>query len=264
MQSITKKRISSITISMIVVLAMMFGIVALQTKTADAATTGKLVSQVKIYEKSGSKWKLWYTDSYTYNSKKDPTKITRTFKSGNGYKEKYTMSYKYESGKKVSAIDDYNDLKITYNKKGRRISMKTDFYNYKISYNKKGRISKISDREGSGQTNFRYKYYKNGKAKALKTGGSSGVSNITQFTKKGYVTHFRSFNVAEPYQDCEYHFNKNGRISYVIVKMNDGGQSYYTKYVFKYKNKKIPMKRYKAMINSIMAGDGYGSGEFWY
>jgi hypothetical protein len=266
MYSGTRRRFSSIVISVIMIAAMMFGVIAFQTGTADASTKGKLVSKVTVYSKSGSKWKHWYTDKYYYNKKKDPVRIYY-----GDHKKSERMTYEYKNGKKVSMQQKGlygSDFKATYDSKGRRITQESEYYKIKIYYNKKGLISKVvqpaTDYTSKETTKFHYSYFKNGNPVTLYVNGDSGIGSNSQFSKKGYVIGSNSYNVADGAPRYEYHFNKYGRVSYVISEIRDNGKIYRTKYVFSYKNKSIPLKRYKTMINSILVGDCTGCGSYWY
>ncbi len=242
-------------------LAMVIGMLAMPAVSTQAASTGKLVKQIKVYTKSGNskKWKYYYKMNYTYNSKKDPIKKVSNF-SGRKNVEKY--SYTYEGGKKVSMkqTTDYGSFVATYDAKGRRITEQSEYYTTKIKYNSRNLISELI--EDSGTTKYKYKYYKNKRPKSLKSKGY--YSDTSAFNKKGFATNFRSFNVAEPAVSCKYTYNKNGTVKNVVMTQKSGSYKESRKYVFTYYSKKIPMTRYRNMINSIVTASDYRCGTFWY
>ena len=255
----TMKRIAA----PVMALAMTIGMLAMPAVSTQAASQGKLVKGYKVYTKEGNskKWKAYYKASYTYNSKKDPTKIVTKnliYKSQTVEKNAFT----YSGGKKVSmkTTGGYNPMEATYDSKGRRVSEDNGYVTMQIKYNSRNLISKIV--EESGTTNFKYKYYKNKRPKSLKSKGY--ISDTCGFNKKGFATHFRSYNAAEPFSDCKYTYNKNGTVKSVIITMKDGSWKSSRKFVFSYTGKKIPMTRYRSMINQIVTGSDYRCGTFWY
>lgn len=247
----------------VMALAMVIGMLAMPAVSTQAASQGKLVKGYKVYTKQGNskKWKTYYKASYTYNSKKDPTKIVTN---NLIYKSKTVekFAFTYSGNKKVSMkkTDDYGTLTATYDSKGRRVTEDNGYNVSKIKYNSKNLISAVADEWGT--TKFKYKYYKNKRPKSLKSKGN--VSDTCGFNKKGFATHFRSYNVAEPFSDCKYTYNKNGTVKSVVITMKDGSWKSSTKVVFSYTGKKIPMTRYRAMINEIVTGSDLRCGTYWY
>ena len=247
-------------LAILMAVMMLCGTVAITSMHTEAASKGKLVKTVKIYTKKGKKWKASGTVKYTYNSKKDPIIIVTKY-TGYTYTQKFT--YTYAGGKKVSMKEvGENPMEVTYDNSGRRIQESSEYYTSKITYDTKNKnLIKTISNDASGKTVFKYKYYKNKLPKYFKSSGN--MSNTSAFNKKGFATNFRSYNVAEGNQVCKYSY-KNGLVKTVIKSEKYDSQSYDTKYVFTYNSKKIPMARYRAMINEIMTGSAVACGTYWY
>ncbi len=245
---------------------MVFGTITVISVPTDAASKGKLVKTVKIYTRSGKKWKSSGTLKYTYNSQKDPVKIVRKSPGYSAYTEQYT--YTYQAGKKTGMkMGGEYPVEVTYDSTGRRIQEKGQYYTHKITYDTKNKnLIKTIVNEADGTvpttTTFQYKYYKNKQPLIFKSTGD--MSNSSAFNKKGFATNFRSYNVAEGNQLCKYTYDKKGNVKSVIVSEIYGKKSYDRKYVFSYYNKKIPIVRYRSMINEILTGSAQACGTFWY
>ncbi|MBR5047457.1 MAG: hypothetical protein IKX76_04400, partial [Eubacterium sp.] len=152
---------------------------------------------------------------------------------------------------------------VTYDSKGRRIKVTGEYYSDTITYDTKNpNLIKSITNDQTGKTVFNYKYYKNKLPKYMKSSGD--MSNTSAFNKKGFATNFRSYNVAEGLQTCKYTYDKKGLVKSVIVSEKAGNSTYSRKYVFSYNAKKIPIARYRAMINEILTGSGQACGTFWY
>ena len=264
MTSYSERRIRLAAVLMAII--MLFGTITVTAVPVNAASKGKLVKSVKIYTRSGKTWKSYGTLKYTYNSKKDPIKIVSKYPGYSAYTEQYT--YTYQAGKKtVMKTGGEYPVEVTYDSMGRRILEKGQFYTNKITYDTKNKnLIKTIVNEADGTvpttTTFQYKYYKNKLPLAFKSAGD--MSNSSAFNKKGFATNFRSYNVAEGNQLCKYTYDKKGIVKSVIVSEIYGKKSYDRKYVFSYYSKKIPIARYRSMINVILTGSGPACGTYWY
>ena len=271
------------TLSLMLMLVLSAGLVLFSAPESYAASSGKLIKSVKHYVKSGSKWKWNSSTTYKYNKKNDPVKIYMTSKVGKKkkYKVTCTIKYTYKNGKKTEAKQyrkenngpNYLETKTTYDSKGRPSVV--EFYDAddasiiystsKYVYGKNGYITKIKGT--NGDTVIKYKW--NGKkAKALKsyliTDGEKFKMAQTSFNKKGFVYKPRVYTQADPVMIYTYKM-KNGQVNTINLEMQEGYDRYYEKYKISYTKKRIPQKRYRAMINGVVCGNYPDTiGTVWY
>jgi len=278
-----KRNLFKAAVSMLLILIMSVGVIFVSTPETYAASSGKLVKTVKQYYKSGKKWKLSRKTTYKYNSKKDPIKITETYKIGKKtHKTIYTIKYTYKSGKKVTAKKyvKYDsdkkvlDSKTTYDSKGRPSVI--DYYDQddpsisisseKLVYGKNGYVTKIKSGFGD-DTVIKYKW-RGSKAKSLKSNmvidGEKYKKALTVFNKKGFVQKPTVYTQADPVMIYTYKYNK-GLVKTANVEMQEGYDRYYERYTLTYTKKSISQKRYRAMINAAVCGDYPDTiGTTWY
>ena len=275
----SKKNLLKTMVSVMLILAMSMGLMIFSApKTYAASSSGKLVKTVKHYYKSGKKWKLRSKTTYTYNSKKDPTKIVVTSYYGKKtFKTTCTIKYKYKNGKKAEAKEKecyadgtYLESTTTYDSKGRPSVIQSDWSTEKLVYGKNGYVTKITqttDNTDTIKTVIKYKW--NGsKAKSLRSyelyNGGRFKKALTVFNKKGFVQKPKVYTQADPVMIYTYKYKK-GLIKTINLEMQDGYDRYYEKDVITYTNKSISQKRYRAMINSLCVGNYPDTiGTTWY
>lgn len=257
--NVTKLIVSILTFAMILTAALAYN------QDASAASKGKLLKSVTVYTKKGKKWKKTLTTSYSYNSKKDPIKITSK---GSDYKAVRKLSYTYKAGKRATRTEktDYSTLKYTYDKKGRLSAYyygdKSEEPSETYKYDSKGTFKKIIS-SSSMDVVFTTKYYSGSNTKSVTAywldGKKKQLDAKAAFNKKGFVTQYVNSTVGGDAAKYSYKYRKDGLVNYVI----SNSYGYQEKLVFSYNSKKIDMSRYKAMINNTLCGM-ICTGKSWY
>ena len=244
-------------VSLAVCLVMVMGMFAATPTMAKTKPT--LIKSKAYYFKEGKKWKYrGYKEKFKYNKMNDPIKRTYFWRFTLPSMEKF--KWFYENGKRKKVIVSY------YQKLNKKME-----FNGKVAY-KCENNQRIEDYKYNkrGYINIgKYKYYKNGLPKVLKTksNGDDIGKAVYYFNKKGLLTKFKKsdWNISAKAVVLKYKYDKKGRVKEAVV---NPGKDFIYKVKYKYTNRKIDKKRYSKMINETALNEqgsmGIGYFDYWY